>query len=200
MPSEATTSPRRAAYLRAAAPWREELAELRRIVLTCGLAEEEKWGAPCFTVEGRNVAILGALKDSCCLSFPKGALLSDPDGILERPGPNTRSARLIRFTDVGAILRSEAVLAAFVHEAAELERAGATVDLAHDRDDLPLPDELRARLRDDPALAAAWDALTPGRRRGYLLHFAGAARSATRTARVDRHAPRILAGKGMHDR
>ncbi len=199
MPEE-RASGRRQAYLRAAEPWSEELAELRRIVLACGLEEEEKWGAPCFTAGGRNVAILAPLRDTCGLSVFAGALLDDPDGLLEPPGPNSRSGRVARFTDVAGVLRAEPALTALVRQAAELARAGATVDLAADRDDVAMPAELRARLDADEAFREAWEALTPGRRRGYALHFAGAKQPATRTARIERHAPRILAGKGMHDR
>ena len=198
--SEETESPRRASYLRAAEPWHAELEQLRRIVLECGLTEEVKWGSPCFTVDGGNVVILAPMKDSCALSFFKGALRKDPDGVLERPGDNSRSGRLIRFTEVDGILAMEDTLKAYVTEAADLERAGAKVDFAKDRDHVPVPDELRAAFDDDPALAAAFEGLTPGRRRGWLIHFSGAKQAATRTSRIAKAAPRILAGKGMHDR
>ena len=127
-------------------------------------------------------------------------ILTDPEGILQAPGENSRSGRLIPFTAVDQILAREATLKAYVNEAAELERAGAKVDFSTDRDDVQIPDELRAKLADDAAFKAAWDALTPGRKRGYLLHFTGAKQSATRTSRIEKHAPRILQGKGMHDR
>lgn len=198
--SEGASGPRYQAFLRAAEPWTDELAQLRRIVLECGLTEEVKWGAPCFTADGGNVVILGALNDHCCLSFFKGVLLDDPEGILRAPGENSRSARLIPFTEVGQILAQEATLKAYVDEAAELERAGAKVDFAKDRDDIPLPGELTAALDGDPALRAAWEGLTPGRRRGWLVHISGAKQSATRESRIEKAAPRILAGKGMHDR
>jgi uncharacterized protein YdeI (YjbR/CyaY-like superfamily) len=198
--SSETDSPRRASYLRAAEPWRAELEQLRRIVLECGLAEEIKWGSPCFTVDGGNVAILAPMKDSCALSFFKGVLLKDPDGVLEAPGDNSRSGRLIRFTDVDGILAMEDTLKAYLTEAAELERAGAKVDFAKDRDDIPVPEELQARLDDDPEFRAAFEALTPGRRRGWIIHVGGAKQSSTRASRVEKAAPRILAGKGMHDR
>lgn len=197
---EGQAGPRYEAFLRRAEPWREALEELRRIILECGLTEEIKWGAPCFTSGGRNVVMLNAFKDDCCASFFKGALLADPEGVLEAPGENTRAARLIRFTDVDGVVRMEPVLRAYVQEAAALEKAGATVDFAKGRDDVPVPDELDARLAEDPVLAEAWAALTPGRRRGWLIHFTGAKRSATRAARIDRAAPRIIAGKGIHDR
>ena len=198
--SKGASGPRYEAFLRAAEPWRDEIAELRRIVLECGLAEEVKWGAPCFTADGGNVVIIGVLNDYCCLSFFKGVLLTDPEGILQAPGENSRSGRLIPFTAVDQILAQEATLKAYVDEAAGLERAGATVDFAKDREDLPVPAELQARFDDDPAFRAAFEALTPGRRRGWILHFSGAKQSATRASRIEKAAPRILAGKGMHDR
>lgn len=198
--SERTDGPRRAAYLAAAEPWEDVLAELRRIVLACGLTEEVKWGAPCFTADGGNVAILGPMRDSCVLSFFKGVLLGDPEGVLEAPGANSRSARFIRFTDAGTVRAMEPVIAAYVREAAELERAGATVDFAKDRDDVPVPPELAAALDEDPAFAAAFAGLTPGRRRGWTIHFSGAKQPATRASRIAKAKPRILSGKGMHDR
>ena len=198
--SKGASGPRYEAFLRAAEPWRDEIAELRRIVLECGLTEEVKWGAPCFTADGGNVVIIGVLNHYCCLSFFKGVLLKDPEGILQAPGENSRSGRLIPFTAVDQILAQEATLKAYVDEAAGLERAGATVDFAKDREDLPVPAELQARFDEDPALRAAFEALTPGRRRGWILHFSGAKQSATRASRIEKAAPRILAGKGMHDR
>jgi uncharacterized protein YdeI (YjbR/CyaY-like superfamily) len=195
-----TDNPRRASYLRAAEPWQAELEQLRRIVLECGLTEEIKWGSPCFTVDGGNVAILAPMRDSCALSFFKGVLLKDPDGVLDRPGDNSRSGRLIRFTDVAGILAMEDTLKAYVNEAAELERAGAKVDFAADRDDIAVPDELKARLDGDREFRAAFEGLTPGRRRGWIIHFSGAKRASTRASRIEKAAPRILAGKGMHDR
>lgn len=198
--SKGASGPRYEAFLRAAEPWRDEIAELRRIVLECGLTEEVKWGAPCFTADGGNVVIIGVLNDYCCLSFFKGVLLKDPEGILHAPGENSRSGRLIPFTAVDQILAQEATLKAYVDEAAGLERAGATVDFAKDREDLPVPAELQARFDEDPAFRAAFEALTPGRRRGWILHFSGAKQAATRASRIEKAAPRILDGKGMHDR
>ena len=198
--SKGASGPRYEAFVRAAEPWRDEIAELRRIVLECGLTEEVKWGAPCFTADGGNVVIIGVLNDYCCLSFFKGVLLKDPEEILQAPGENSRSGRLIPFTAVDQILAQEATLKAYVDEAAGLERAGATVDFAKDREDLPVPAELQARFDEDPAFRAAFEALTPGRRRGWILHFSGAKQPATRASRIDKAKPRILAGKGMHDR
>jgi uncharacterized protein YdeI (YjbR/CyaY-like superfamily) len=198
--SKGKSGPRYEAFLRAAEPWQDELEQLRRIVLECGLTEEVKWGAPCFTADGGNVVILGVLNDLCCLSFFKGVLLTDPEGILLAPGENSRSGRLIPFTEVAQILEMEPVLKAYVREAAELERAGAKVDFAKDREDLSVPAELQARFDEDPAFRAAFEALTPGRRRGWILHFSGAKQSATRASRIAKAAPRILDGKGMHDR
>ena len=198
--SKGKDTPRYAAYLKAAEPWQDELEQLRRIVLDCGLTEEVKWGAPCFTADGGNVVILGVFNEYCCLSFFKGVLLKDTDGLLEAPGENSRSGRLIRFTEADQILGMEATLRAYVHEAADLERAGAKVDFSKDRDDVPLPDELTAKLDENAGYRTAWEALTPGRRRGWLLHFSAPKQSTTRTSRIDKAMPRILDGKGLHDR
>jgi uncharacterized protein YdeI (YjbR/CyaY-like superfamily) len=187
------------AFLRDAPAWRDELTALRAIVLDSGLAEDWKWRAPCYTFEGRNVAILGAFRAYCALGFFKGALLKDADGILTAPGKDSQFMRQARFTDVRRIAELEAVLRADIVEAVEVERAGLTVDAGAARE-LVLPDELREALDERPDLRAAFDALTPGRRRGYVLHIAGGKRSATRRSRVERCAPRILDGKGLHDR
>jgi uncharacterized protein YdeI (YjbR/CyaY-like superfamily) len=186
-------------YFERARAWRDELVALRRIVLDCDLTEELKWRQPCYTVDGKNVAIISAFTSYCALSFFKGALLSDPDGVLVVPGPNSRSARLVRFTDTDRIAELEPTLRAYLREAVELERAGRRVDFAATRE-LPLPDELRDRLDASPEVRRAFEALTPGRRREYVMHVSAAKRAATRVSRVDACVPRILAGKGLRDR
>lgn len=178
--------------------WAEEQRALRAILLTTPLVEAFKWRSPVYTWEGANVAIVWAFRDRCGLGFFKGVLLKDPAGILTAPGENSRSARKAAFTDLAAIEAAARTLRAYVDEAIALEKAGAKVDLP--KDDLAYPQELTARLADDPALAAAFDALSPGRRRGWLLHFGQARRPKTRATRIDRATPMILAGKGMHDR
>lgn len=178
--------------------WREELLALRKILLDCGLVETFKWSSPCYTVDDGNVALLWGFKDAATLGFFKGVLLKDPEKILIAPGENSRSSRILRFTDTAQIASQEKTIRAYVREAMELERAGVKVDMP--KDDLDYPEELISALEEDPELQAAFEGLTPGRRRGYVLHFSQAKQSQTRRARIDKHRSRILAGKGMHDR
>lgn len=178
--------------------WQAELAALRAILLDCGLAEVFKWSSPCYTVDGGNVALLWGFKDSATLGFFKGVLLSDPQGLLVAPGENSRSSRVMRFTSLEEIANQEPVIRAYLREAVELEKAGAKVELP--KDDLSYPEELITVLEADPDLQLAFDALTPGRRRGYVLHFSQPKQSATRQSRIAKSRDRILAGKGMHDR
>ncbi|MCJ8520574.1 uncharacterized protein YdeI (YjbR/CyaY-like superfamily) [Pseudorhizobium tarimense] len=186
------------AFFSGAGSWQAELGALRRILLHCGLTEEFKWSSPCYTVDGGNVALLWGFKDSATLGFFKGILLKDPAGLLVAPGENTRSSRVMRFTTLDQIIEVEPSIRDYVREAIELERAGAKVDLP--KDDLAYPEELLAALEDDPELQSAFEALTPGRRRGYVLHFSRPKQPATRQSRIARSRDRILAGKGMHDR
>ena len=179
-------------------PWQAELRMLRQILLDCGLAEEWKWRAPCYTVDGGNVAIVWGFKDAATLGFFKGVLLKDADGLLVAPGENSRSSRVFKFKDPDQITALDATIRAYIFEAMELERAGARVALA--KDDIVYPEELVVWLEQDPDFQEAFEALTPGRRRGYALHFAQPKQSTTRHARIEKARPRILEGKGMHDR
>ena len=181
------------------AKWHEERKALRAILLDCPLVEEVKWNKLCYTFRNSNVAILYGLKDYCGLGFFKGALLQDPKGILCRQGQHSQAMRLIRFTDVREIVKMEPTLKAYIHNAIKVEKAGLTVDFK-EKHELVYPDELRDRLKDDPAFREAFEALTPGRRRGYNLHFSAAKQSKTRAARIEKCASRILAGKGLNDR
>ncbi len=191
--------PRIDRYLAKDRPWRDEIAALRAILLSEGLDEALKWRKPCYAVPGGgNVAIIAPFRDCCGLSFFKGVLLDDRSGLLVPPGDASRSAMLAKFTDLAGIAAAEAALRALIRRAADNERAGRKVVFA--RDDLNYPAELTEALAADPALRAAFEALTPGRRRGYLLQISGARQPATRRARIVRWTPRILAGKGMHDR
>ncbi len=192
------TEPKVTAFFAEASQWQQELRALRAILLSCGLTEDFKWRSPVYTVEGANVAILWGLKDHAALGFFKGVLLTDRAGLLVAPGENSRSSRMIRFTDPTEVERMAPLLRDYIHEAAELERAGRKVEFP--KDDLPYPNELLARLDEDESFRRTFQALTPGRRRGYLLHFGQAKTPATRAARIERQAPRILAGKGMNDR
>ena len=178
--------------------WPAELQRLREIVLSCGLVEDLKWGVPCYTIDNRNVVIVSALKESCALSFFKGVLLKDAKQILIKPGENSQSARLIRFTSVQEIVQLESVLKEYVLEAMELERSGAKVDFSA-KLELVIPEELERKFEQLPALRTAFQALTPGRQRGYILHFTAAKQSKTREARIDKCTPQILEGRGMHD-
>jgi uncharacterized protein YdeI (YjbR/CyaY-like superfamily) len=193
-------NPKVDAYLAGVERWRAELEELRRILLDCELTEEIKWRQPCYTFQNGNVAVIGEMKDCCVLSFFKGSLLTDPEGVLTAPGPNSRAARTLRFTSTDEIAAMETVLRAYIDEAIGLEKAGRKVDFAKDRAEAPIPDEVQSKLDDDPELKAAFEALTPGRRRGYIIYFAAPKQAKTRAARVDKHRQRILDGKGIHDR
>lgn len=178
--------------------WREQLLALRAVLLQSDLTEDFKWSSPVYTLDNANVAILWGFKDRATIGFFKGVLLTDPDGLLTAPGKNSRSSRVANFTDSAAISRVEPALRALIAEAVQLEREGRKVDLP--KNDLTYPDELTDRLDADPDFRAAFETLTPGRRRGWVLHFGSAKQSATRTGRIDKAAPRILAGKGMQDR
>jgi uncharacterized protein YdeI (YjbR/CyaY-like superfamily) len=192
------TAARVEAFFAAQDRWRDTLGAVRALLLEAGLHEDFKWRSPVYTVEGANVAILWGFKEYAALGFFKGVLLRDDAGLLEAPGENSRSARLVRFTDTAQVAALRPVLIAYAHEAIALERAGRKVDFP--KDDLPVPAELRDRLAADPALRDAFQALTPGRQRGYLLHFGQPKQAATRIARIERSAARILAGKGINDR
>lgn len=179
--------------------WTEELKALRRIVLECGLVEELKWGMPCYTMGKKNIVIVSAFKEYCAVLFFKGALLKDPKRILTTPTENSQSGRQIRYTGLSDIVGTEAVLKAYLNEAVELENSGAKVAYKS-VSEFVVPEEFQARLDDAPSLRKAFESLTPGRRKGYLLHFAGAKQSKTREARIDKCVPLILAGKGIDDR
>ena len=190
-------NPKVDAYIARSKAWPEEITELRTVLLDCGLTEELKWGKPCYAKEGRNIAIVQEMKDFLALMFFKGALLRDVAGILEEQGPNSRSARRIRFTSVDDVRRLAGVVRESVREAIEVEEAGLEVDPAPA---LVLVEELQRRLDRDPALKVAFEALTPGRQREYHLHVVSAKQAATRAARVEKHVERILGGKGLRDR
>ncbi|MCB2224429.1 MAG: YdeI/OmpD-associated family protein [Actinobacteria bacterium] len=175
------------------------MAALRPILLGRGLTESIKWRKPCYSHDGKNVVIVQEMKDFLALMFFEGALLTDPAGVLREQGPNSRAARRIEFTSVGDVTRLAGTVAAYVDEAIANEEAGLEVDMGAPAD-LVLVEELQRRLDDDPALEAAFESLTPGRRREYHLYVSGAKQSATRESRVERCVPRILDGKGLRDR
>jgi len=178
--------------------WSAEFAALRQLCLASGLNEELKWGQACYDLDGGNVVLIHGFKDYCALLFMKGALLKDPKGILIQQTKNVQAARQIRFASLADIERQKAAVKVYLREAMALEKSGAKVQMKSAAQ-FDCPKEFQKRLDDDPQLAEAFHALTPGRQKGYLLHFAGAKQSATRAARVDRHVPRIIKGLGLDD-
>jgi uncharacterized protein YdeI (YjbR/CyaY-like superfamily) len=191
-------NPKIDAYFDSVQNWQQELEKLRTIILDCGLTEELKWGLPCYTFENTNVVILNPLKEYCALGFFKGALLYDANDILQKPGEHTQAVRLIRFTRVKEIAAMESVLKAYIYEAIELERADLHVKLKK-TSEYDVPEEFQRRLNKNPALKNAFEALTPGRQRGYLLHFSAPKQSETRESRIEKCIPLILKGKGLND-
>lgn len=179
--------------------WRNELVKLRSIVLDCGLTEELKWKQPCYTFQNTNILLVSAFKDYAFIGFFKGSLLKDTDNILSSPGENSQSMRQIRINSVEEIVEMEATIRAYIYEAIEVEKAGLKVNLKKVTD-YPVPEELQNKLDESSALKAAFEALTPGRRRGYLLYFAQPKQAKTRESRIEKSIPQIMAGKGLHDR
>ena len=185
-------------FLQQTDEWREETKALRAMALGCGLTEELKWGKPCYSLEGSNVVILQGFKESCALLFCKGALLKDPKGLLEKPGENTQAARRIPFTSVQEIVKLKPVLTAYIKAAIAVEKAGLQIE--YEKSPEPMPEELKRKLAEVPALKTAFSALTPGRQRAYILHFASAKQSETRTARIEKCRAKILRGEGFNER
>src|SRR5258706_1046712 len=185
-------------YLRKSKQWQGELHKLRTIVLDSGLSEEVKWRIPCYTFQGRNVLFIGRFKESCVLSFVKGALLKDARGILVQQTENSQSVRVIRFTNVQQIIELEPILKAYIDEAIEVEKAGLKVNFKK-ASEFVVPEEFKTKLAEIPALKTAFAALTPGRQRAYLLYFSAAKQSKTRVARVEKWIRPILNGKGLDD-
>lgn len=178
--------------------WSAEYAALRRLCLASGLNEELKWGQACYDLNGKNVVVIHGFKDYCALLLFKGALMKDPKGILIQQTKNVQAGRQIRFTSLAEIKQQRATIVDYLKEAIAVEKSGAKVEMKSAAQ-FAVPEEFQTRLDNDPVLAKAFDALTPGRQKGYLLHFAAAKQSATRAARVEKHAPRILKGLGLND-
>ena len=186
------------AFLGKATSWKDEMAKLREIVLECDLNEEMKWGQPCYTLDGSNVVLIHSFKEYTALLFFKGALMKDPNGILIQQTENVQSARQIRFTSLKEITRSAKILKAYIQEAIAVEKSGQKVEFKETKE-YPVPEELQIKFDELPALRDAFYALTPGRQRGYLLHFASPKLSKTRESRVEKCMDQILEGRGLND-
>lgn len=193
----ANKNPKVNSFLTKSKQWYEEFELLRTIVLGFELAEDLKWGNPCYSLDGGNVVLIHGFKEYCALLFFKGALLKDPQGILTQPG-ETQAGRQIRFTNLKDINKRKTALKAYIREAIEVEAAGLKVELKKTAD-FAMPEEFQRKLQALPALKAAFAALTPGRQRGYLRHFSSAKQSQTRESRIEKCMPQILEGKGLDD-
>lgn len=178
--------------------WQKEIEKMRTIALDCGLEEELKWGCPCYQFEKSNIVLIHVFKEYCAYLFFKGALLNDPNGILVQQTENVQAARQIRFTNVKEISKLARTLKTYIYEAIEVERAGLKVKLKKTAQ-FKMPEEFQKKLDKKPALKKAFDALTPGRQRAYLLHFSSPKQSKTREARIEKLMPQILQGKGLND-
>lgn len=192
------SNPKADSYVANAKVWKAEFERLRELALDCPLTEEFKWGHPCYALNGQNIFLIHGFKDYCALLFMKGALMKDPAGILVQQTDNVQSARQIRFTSAEQIAGMENVLKAYMHDAIEVEKSGVRVDFKK-AEDFEVPEEFTAKLAEMPELKTAFEALTPGRQKGYLLHFAGAKQAKTREARIEKYVPKILEGKGLDD-
>jgi uncharacterized protein YdeI (YjbR/CyaY-like superfamily) len=177
--------------------WQAEIAALQRILSGFDLRQERKWGKPCYTLDGNNVVIIQGFKEYCALGFFQGALLKDPNKLLVQLG-QVQAARVMKFTTAKEIAAKSATIKSYVREAVAAAKAGLKVETK--RRDLPVPDELQNKLDNDPRFKRAFEALTPGRQRGYLFHFAGAKQSSTRSARIDKAMPAIFEGRGFLER
>lgn len=185
-------------YFTKAKKWQEEQKQMRAIALDCGLTEELKWGCPCYTYEKKNIVLIHAFKEYCAFLFFKGALLKDPKKILIQQTENVQAARQIRFTGVPEIVKLKRALKAYIFDAIKVDEAGLKVPMKK-ATEFRMPEEFENKLKKMPALKKAFYALTPGRQRGYLLHFSSAKQSRTREARVEKYIPQILDGKGLED-
>ena len=185
-------------YFSKAEKWQEELEKLRMIILDCPLTEELKWGVPCYTYEKSNIVLVHVFKEYCAILFVKGALLKDTEGILIQQTENVQSARQVRFTNVQEIIQLEPILITYIHEAIEVEKSGLKVDYKKTTE-YSIPVEFQNKINEIPALKTAFEALTPGRQRAYLLYFSAPKQSSTRQSRVEKYAQQILEGKGLND-
>lgn len=193
-----TMSPKVDEYLREARSWQEEFEKLRMTILECGLTEELKWNKPCYMYKNKNIVIIQGFKKYCAVMFFKGALLNDPNGVLVRPGENSQAQRQIRFTDAQEIMEMKTVLKDYVNQAVEVEKSGLEVNFKK-TEEFMIPEELQTKFNEMPSLKTAFDTLTPGRQRAYILYFSKAKQSKTREARIEKYMQNILDGKGLND-
>ena len=178
--------------------WQKEQEALRSIVLDCGLSEELKWGVPTYTFQKTNIVIIGGFKEYFALSFFKGVLLNDTDGLLTKPGENSQTVKMFKFTEIKEIEKIKPTIKAYIFEAIEIEKAGLKVDLSGSKV-LVFPDELLQKFEESPAFKEAFEALTIGRQRAYNMFFSAAKQASSRTARIEKYTQRILIGKGLND-
>lgn len=179
--------------------WQQEYAALRTLTVDCGLTEELKWGCPCYTIEKSNIVLIHGFKDYCALLFMQGALLQDTKGILIQQTENVQSARQIRFTNMGEIVKNKSTIKAYIKEAIKLDKAGLKFELKKTTE-YKIPVEFKTVLEDKPELKTAFQKLTPGRQRGYLLYFSAPKQSKTKEARIEKYLQQILDGKGLEDK
>lgn len=185
-------------FLSKAKKWKEEYEKLRKIILDCELTEEFKWMHPCYTFENKNIVLIHGFKEYCALLFQKGALLKDAHGILIQQTENVQAARQIRFTNVQEIVEMEPILKAYISEAIEVEKAGLEVNFKK-ATEFNIPEELQYKFNEIPALKTAFESLTPGRQRAYILYFSQPKQSKTRVSRIEKYMQQIFNGKGLHD-
>ncbi len=192
------THPKVDQYINGSQQWHHELTALRNLILSFEFGETFKWGVPCYTYQNKNILLIHTFKKYCAVLFFKGVLLDDPEGILVQQTKNTQAARQLRFTGLDDIEAQKPTIRTFITKAIAVEEAGLEV-VYKETDAFEIPPEFESVRRQNPALSAAFEALTPGRRRGYLLYFSAAKQSKTRTARIEKCMPRILDGKGLKD-
>ncbi|WP_074432968.1 DUF1801 domain-containing protein [Bacillus ndiopicus] len=195
---ESKLNPKVDEFLSNATTWKEEFQALRRIVLDSGLTEDFKWMHPCYTLQNKNVVLMHGFKEYCALLFHKGALLSDPKGILVQQTEKVQAARQIRFKNLQEILELEPVIKEYITKAIEVEKAGLKVEVKRETE-IEIPEELQSKFSENAAFQEAFETLTPGRQREYIMHIGQAKKSETRTARIEKNMPRILNGKGLKD-
>ena len=185
-------------YILNAKKGQPEIKQLRELLLDCGLTEEFKWRTPCYSFKGKNVVLIGSFKEYCALSFFKGTLLQDSNGILSKPGENSQAIRFFKFRNLEEIIEQKSIIKAYIYEAIEIEKAGLKVNFKSNTE-LELVKELQLALDKNPSLKTAFEALTPGRQRAYNIYFSGSKQSKTRETRIEKYTERILAGKGFND-